>query len=324
MENKQIAFTNSETELNCNQNKIAMKNISALSNRIGWIFLGSIFLAICLPRLLQRIYDLSIWYYPLIHLILLLFCLMFGDVFLHIKPKDIVTSGGKVSKLPIIDSALLTALFLSIQTIIMVFVFYICGLDQLYTGPYLDDMISNAALAAFSGIVLGPVVEEIIFRGIFLNSTQKYGALFSVLTSSLIFGMAHIGGKFFTAFVMGLLAGSLFIKTGSILWPILFHGINNSGILYCMTQSQEVRPVHSLLLNIILCCLFLFLYGKRRHVVLNMVTVKRTFNDMLVQLKSDKHKYASYFNSIGIVMFLFIFGITTIFDLLNSAIRLLK
>lgn len=77
-------------------------------------------------------------------------------------------------------------------------------------------------------VVLSPIVEELIFRGVLLN---KMGlivpTLFAVLISSLLFGALHSFGSIFSAFIFAVCMAILYLKTENICVPILAHFLNN-------------------------------------------------------------------------------------------------
>lgn len=88
------------------------------------------------------------------------------------------------------------------------------------------------ALYGLSIVVIPPLVEEIMFRGVILQSLRRYGDGFAVLVSAMLFGMYH--GNFVQmvfAFLSGLALGFVVIRTNSLLPSILIHFINN-GISY--------------------------------------------------------------------------------------------
>ncbi len=75
-------------------------------------------------------------------------------------------------------------------------------------------------------VIMAPIVEEFLFRGVILHRfTIKWGIKRAVIGSSIIFGLLHsdILGAFTFAVVMCI----LYIKTASILVPIMAHMINN-------------------------------------------------------------------------------------------------
>jgi membrane protease YdiL (CAAX protease family) len=78
--------------------------------------------------------------------------------------------------------------------------------------------------------ILGPIAEEIFFRGYVLPGlAKKFGIGRSLLLSSLLFGLFHIDpGAIVPTFALGLALGWVYLKTGSI-WPAIFaHGLHNT------------------------------------------------------------------------------------------------
>ncbi len=76
---------------------------------------------------------------------------------------------------------------------------------------------------------IAPLVEEMFFRGILLRGMLKrYTPADAMVYSAFIFGVAHLNiYQFVIAFVVGLMAASLYLRTRS-LWPgiVLHAGIN--------------------------------------------------------------------------------------------------
>ena len=78
--------------------------------------------------------------------------------------------------------------------------------------------------------ILGPIAEEIFFRGFVLPGLiKRFGVGRSLLISSLVFGLFHIDpGAIVPTFALGLALGWVYLKTGSI-WPAIFaHGLHNT------------------------------------------------------------------------------------------------
>ncbi len=81
----------------------------------------------------------------------------------------------------------------------------------------------------FSIIILSPIVEEYIFRGIILhNFTFNYTKTKAILFSTIIFTLVHLSFvQFFGSFVFGILAGYIYYHTKSVGMTIILHFINN-------------------------------------------------------------------------------------------------
>lgn len=74
---------------------------------------------------------------------------------------------------------------------------------------------------------IGPIAEEIIFRGFVMRGFQKYGTYYAIFMSAVIFGAFHgnlIQSIFAT--LVGLIFGYVAMNY-SIKWAILLHIINN-------------------------------------------------------------------------------------------------
>ncbi len=104
--------------------------------------------------------------------------------------------------------------------------------------PQLSIKISVFVLA----IVIAPILEEMIFRGLFQTAIRSYiiRPWPSIIFSSLIFISIHNNPKHWPAlFVLALCLGYSYEKSGSILRPIFIHSIFNASaiITYLMLSS---------------------------------------------------------------------------------------
>jgi uncharacterized protein len=99
----------------------------------------------------------------------------------------------------------------------------------------------NAILHILTAAFLAPVVEELLFRGVLLNRwSMKWGIRLGVLSSSIAFALVH--NECFKPFIFGVGLSLLYIKTRSLLAPIIVHGLNNA----CAVAGEfmvMVRPI---------------------------------------------------------------------------------
>lgn len=80
-----------------------------------------------------------------------------------------------------------------------------------------------------SHAVLAPVLEELLFRCVILERLRRYGDLFAVLASSLLFSLLHASFEsYLPAFVSGVVLALLAVYTGSMLCPLILHILNNA------------------------------------------------------------------------------------------------
>ncbi len=94
----------------------------------------------------------------------------------------------------------------------------------------LDEVIGTSSAATFLVVgLLGPLMEEFLFRVVLLRRLLPYGRTFAVVTSALLFGLYH--GNFFQmgyAFAIGLALGYITVRTGSVLHAACMHIFVNS------------------------------------------------------------------------------------------------
>nr|WP_300003816.1 type II CAAX endopeptidase family protein [Tissierella sp.] len=90
----------------------------------------------------------------------------------------------------------------------------------------LESMLGGSSLIPIILVVviLSPIVEEVIFRGIILDKLRGYGDKTAIMFTALTFGLLHGNlSQFFYAFVLGLIFGYIAIQTNTILYTIILH-----------------------------------------------------------------------------------------------------
>ena len=94
------------------------------------------------------------------------------------------------------------------------------------TGGYtlLDTILCNLYIC-----VLGPVLEELIFRGFMLQALQRHGSAFAVIFTSVMFMLFHMNlVQLFTPLLTGMFLALLAVKTRSLIPSICCHILNNT------------------------------------------------------------------------------------------------
>ena len=117
---------------------------------------------------------------------------------------------------------------------------------------------------------LGPILEEIIFRGFILKSMQKYGNLTAIIVSSISFSMFHLNlVQFVNPVLMGIVLAFIAIKSKSIVPSIIAHIFNNTitfiitGIsLLEMPLLESIAMVIYALVGVLVLTSFIINYGK--------------------------------------------------------------
>jgi len=99
----------------------------------------------------------------------------------------------------------------------------------------LDVILLPLSITGFVTVVLVPVGEEILDRGFTYGwLREKVGVPWGLLVQALLFSMLHFSynydsamGLFIHRFVLGLVLGTLYERTGSIYSPMICHAIIN-------------------------------------------------------------------------------------------------
>lgn len=94
--------------------------------------------------------------------------------------------------------------------------------------PLLSLTAQPGILGALVLVVIGPAVEELVFRKAILGRLTKYGEMTAILWSAVAFALFHMNlFQFFYAFGLGLIFGYVYVRTGKLFWSFLLHMIVN-------------------------------------------------------------------------------------------------
>lgn len=83
-------------------------------------------------------------------------------------------------------------------------------------------------------ILIVPIIEELFFRGLVLkNFLKKYSPLYAILLSSILFGVYHLNLDTLIFHIsLGIIIGTLYFKTNSMILVMLAHIIWNALSLF--------------------------------------------------------------------------------------------
>lgn len=126
-------------------------------------------------------------------------------------------------------------------------IFYTDLLSELMALP--DEMgevfnsMAMSVVGALSIGLIGPIVEEFVFREALLGSMLKYGMnkWVAISASALVFGLIHANpAQIPFATVIGFIFGVIYYKTGNIVITSILHVLNNSvAVVMMVTQGEE-------------------------------------------------------------------------------------
>lgn len=108
--------------------------------------------------------------------------------------------------------------------------------------PYRNAPLLFNLLGAIVLVVVAPITEEFLFRGIILQRwASKWGIRAGLVGSSLLFGIGHANVVGLS--MVGMVLGLLYIKTRSLIVPIACHALNNSFVVAMELFSNGSKTV---------------------------------------------------------------------------------
>lgn len=150
-------------------------------------------------------------------------------------------TGGTVAKLIVLSIGLQTA-----ASFIVTFIAEILRMFGLEGNT--ADLSATTSLPAnlimyFYACLLGPVLEELLYRGVILQSMRKYNERFAIFLSAAVFGLMHQNyQQAILGFLVGIPLAIVTIKSGSIIPAIFTHIFLNTFATVTNCWLQYVAP----------------------------------------------------------------------------------
>lgn len=168
--------------------------------------------------------------------------LMMSWHLLHFGYVNLAEDKYKEVKLPVLAVAIV---FIFAAMYVLNLVIEQAGIPNMLEETFIA--MSRNPFGMLSIALLAPTLEELLFRGaiqgVLLNTLRKPWV--AIVVSSLIFGVVHMNpAQIPFAFLLGMMFGWLYYRTGSLLPGIVGHVLNNSTaainmILYGNSTIEE-------------------------------------------------------------------------------------
>lgn len=209
----------------------------------------------------------------------------------------------KSKKMKLSDFIQIFFCFMSVQSIINLiatvaeYLFNVFGFSILNAMQTASSVSTTFSMFLYAAI-LGPIAEEIVFRGIVLRNLEKYGKVFAIIVSSALFGFLHsnlIQGVF--AAVIGLILGYVTVEY-SFKWAVILHIINNFifAELLGYLKIQYFPNFHEF--NLIMLSIF-FIIG-----AIVLIKNRQYLRQYIATHRSERNVYQYTFSSLWIVLFI--------------------
>lgn len=130
--------------------------------------------------------------------------------------------------------------------------------DLVYQVAYLEpvDLVTETfnempmAVVLLGACVLGPLCEELLFRGLLAGRLARYGQKPAAVVSALLFGLYHANlSQFFYAFLLGLLLAYAYFYTGTLKTSVLLHMLFNlygSFVVFLLPENGVLPALYGL------------------------------------------------------------------------------
>ena len=170
--------------------------------------------------------------------------------------------------------------------------------------------------------IIGPIIEEILFRKFLIDRTIKYAAKVSIILSAVLFALFHGNlNQFFYVLLLGGFFAYVYIRTGNIIYPIILHCIVNvMGAVVSLLIVSSVNNIQTGLNLIdagiiIIYIIFLFsmliigLYGLTKF-------KKARFNGTKTKIPLE-YPYTTMFINLGMICFIAFYIFEMVFQALG-------
>lgn len=200
-------------------------------------------------------------------------------------------------------------------------------LANTYIMPLVEIFKNNIVMNPFSNSIQGhsfifnvitllivtPIMEEYIFRKLLLNKLKRFGWIFSMCSSGLLFGLMHGNiNQFIYTVPLGMILGYAALYTGGIKLPIILHSFNNFiGILNQFPNGILKKFI--LLAIVVITILAAIVFIKWIIKIKNKEIILCKGNLDL----SERKKWSIFFSNSGIIIFIII-------SVINMGISLIK
>lgn len=183
--------------------------------------------------------------------LILIFTLGITTAYIKFYSEEFKQTNEKVDTKSKIEIIFIGIFFITVIQVFLSIIYPKLGLDY----NVFEKVNFNAGNSAFSkliffvGIAAVPAIfEELLFRKAILNVSKRFGNVFAICFSAMLFALYHMNiNQAVFAFLIGILFGIISVRTGSIKLTILLHFLNNG--YAALTSIIEANSVGYIVIN---------------------------------------------------------------------------
>lgn len=137
---------------------------------------------------------------------------------------------------------------------------------------FLTDIILNTNIfISILGIgITGPLIEEILFRGLLFNELEKVMPVsLVIIVQGVAFGIYHFNLiQFIYATFIGILLGIVYALTKNLWITIIIHIVNNVSALFIPENQNIINPFFLIIFIILILLSIIYFYIKKKSNIL--------------------------------------------------------
>ena len=116
-----------------------------------------------------------------------------------------------------------------VQTVLLV----LYGIETTTSQMSVPQTLPDIILAVIAICIVGPIMEELLTRGIVMKLFERYGFTTCLISEALVFTVLHFDMRsIIPIFFLGIIMGIFRLSTGSVLITAVMHMVNNSLSLF--------------------------------------------------------------------------------------------
>lgn len=147
-------------------------------------------------------------------------------------PSPVRAPKTRLSLLQFIGLFFVSASLMYLANYVSVFITFIISIakGKDITNPAADTIFGSSMWMTVAYVaILGPIVEEVIFRKILLDKLRGFGDLPAILFTGFAFGLFHMNlSQFIYATVLGFIFAYVTIRTNTIFYSVVLHILINT------------------------------------------------------------------------------------------------
>ena len=188
-------------------------------------------------------------------------------IFIPLLIKNYKKQNIKNYKLNIKKIILLILMGILLSVFYNTFMFY---LNKYLFHTNLFDKNNKILITLLSTGIIGPIIEELMFRGIVYNEAKnKYNNKKAIIITTIIFAILHVNFmQIIYAFIMGLIFIKVYEESKNIKAPIILHMASNiTTTLYLILLTKDNLIINFIFLIISFIMLIVINFTKKRNMI---------------------------------------------------------